>query len=274
MKIEPAELLPGRVLVAVPHMDDAVLACGGTLRQLPDPGQVHVVYASDGRASPEPVVPWRDRVTHDLFAVRRAEALAALSRLGVPPDHLHFLALPDGRLARHRSALRSGLETLARRLEPLQMLVPFRLDQNRDHLAVSRVGFETAAAVGAEVVEYFVYYRLRLLPGGDLRRFLIAERRLEVDITAVAREKRAALDRFTSQVTRFYAWQTRPNLTPALLDAVSCGPETFLRGVPRNASPFARRSAWIRLAHALEPRLKRPKDRLLALAERGMHRAS
>jgi LmbE family N-acetylglucosaminyl deacetylase len=272
--MEPAELLPGRVLVAVPHMDDAVLACGGTLRQLPDASEVHLVYASDGRASPEPVLPWRDRVDDDLFPIRREEARAALARLGVPGDQLHFLELPDGRLRRHRASLVAGLRELTQRIAPERLLIPFRFDQNLDHLAVSRAGFEAAEAIGASVVEYFVYYRLRLLPGGDLRAYLRPEQRVEVDIAAAARDKRAALDCFTSQVTRFYPWQTRPNLTPALLDEVSAGPETFLPGVPRDASPFARASTRIRLLHALEPRLKRPKDRALAIARRGIRRGA
>ena len=51
------DLLRGVVLIAVPHMDDAVLACGGTIAQLPDPERIHLVYATDGIRSPEPVVP-------------------------------------------------------------------------------------------------------------------------------------------------------------------------------------------------------------------------
>lgn len=267
MNVTADELLPGRVLLAVPHMDDGVLACGGTLAQLSDPSRVHVLYASDGRGSPEPVVPWRDRVTDDLFEVRRAEATAALGRLGIPAEQLHFLELPDGQLRRNAAQLRAGLGALVERLAPERLLAPFRYDQNPDHLAVHAAARHCAAP---SLVEYFVYYRMRFLPGGDLRDYLRPELRTEVDIGRVSSEKRAALDCFSSQTTRFYPWQTRPNLTEELLDEVSRGPESFVCDAPAAGRVFARGSSRIRILHRLEPALKRPKDRALALLRRGL----
>ena len=269
MRVTADELLPGRVLLAIPHMDDGVLACGGMIAQLSDPSRVHVVYASDGRSSPEPVVPWRDRVTDDLFEVRRAEAIAAMGRLGVPAEQLRFLELPDGRLRRHGAQLTAGLRTLLDRLRPERMLVPFRYDQNPDHLAVHAAA---RRCTPQSLVEYFVYYRLRFLPGGDLRDYLRPELRAEVDIGAVSSEKRAALDCFASQTTRFYPWQTRPSLTAALLDEVSAAPESFVCDVPAGGNVFARGATRIRILHRLEPTLKRPKDRALALLRRGFAR--
>lgn len=267
MRADADELLPGRVVLAIPHMDDGVLACGGTLAQLTDPGRVHVVYASDGRASPEPLIASRDRVTHDLFEVRRAEAIAAMGRLGVAPQQLHFLALPDRQLRDHVPALRSQLAALLERVGAQRLLAPFRYDQNPDHLALHAA----ARSCGARsLIEYFVYYRLRLLPGGDLRSYLRPELCREVDISAASQTKREALACFESQTTRFYAWQTRPNLTPELLDEVCATPEVFVCDAPPGGRVFARGAARIRLLHRLEPTLKRPKDRALALLRRGL----
>lgn len=270
MRTHADDLLAGRVLLVAPHMDDGVLACGGTLAQLSDPSRVRVVYATDGRASPEPVVPWRDRVTDDLFAIRCEEARQAMRRLGVLPDQLEFLGLPDGHLGRHAASLARELAARVERLRPDVVVAPFRFDQNPDHLALHRAA--RASLAGSALVEYFVYYRLRLLPGRDLRRYLRPEHRREVDIRPVKSAKLAALACFTSQTTRFYPWQTRPNLTPELLEEVSSADEVFLRDAPAGTSVFERSAAWIQVLHALEPRLKRPKDHGLALLKRGLGR--
>jgi hypothetical protein len=72
---------------------------------------------------------------------------------------------------------------------------------------------------------------------------------------------------YESQTTRFYPWQHRPNLTEALLDDVCRTPEVFLRYSPLfpGATVFSRANSWIRMAHVIEPALKRNKDRLSAL---------
>jgi LmbE family N-acetylglucosaminyl deacetylase len=267
--VSAEDLFAGRVLLTVPHMDDGVLACGGTIAQLSDPSRVHVVYASDGRGSPEPVVPWRDRVTDDLFEVRRAEAIAAMSHLGVPKDQLHFLALPDRRLRNHSAKLGSEFQGLVARLAPDRVLAPFRFDQNPDHLAVHAAA---RACSPRSLIEYFVYYRMRFLPGGDLRDCLQPALRSEVDIRAGSEAKRVALDCFASQTTRFYSWQTRPNLTAALLDDVSTAPESFVCDAPAGGDIFVRNATRIRILNRLEPMLKRPKDRAIARLRRGLSR--
>src|SRR5918993_3613102 len=71
---DPAQLFPGTILVVAPHMDDEVLACGGTIARLPSPARVHLVYATDGARSCSPVVPWIDATSAGLSSVRRAES--------------------------------------------------------------------------------------------------------------------------------------------------------------------------------------------------------
>lgn len=274
-QVTAADFFAGPGLVVAPHMDDAVLACGGTLAQLPHKANWHVAYATDGMGSPEPIIPWRDRISPDLGAVRRAEAREAMSCLGIPETNLHFLNLPDGRLRRHKTALRRALVELITQLRPDHVLVPFRYDRHADHLALNHVLTEMVhnGAYGRALTEYFVYHRWRLLPQGDVRHYIRPGLLSEVDISAVAGRKRAALDRFKSQTTCFYSWQARPNLTPDLLDDVSRAPECFLRydpGLP-SATVFDSSVPWIRIAHRLEPFLKKRKDRLLAWWRRGMN---
>jgi LmbE family N-acetylglucosaminyl deacetylase len=274
VQVKVADFLPGSGLIVVPHMDDEALACGGTIAQLPDKTAWHVVYATDGMGSPEPVVPWRDKISPDLSSLRQAEARNAMGFLGIPRQNTHFLNLPDGRLYRHRSALRQALLRFVDELRPDHVLMPFRFDRHPDHLAVNHTLTALAREdrVPGQLTEYFVYYRWRLLPGGDVRRYIRPNLLYQIDIGAVSRQKRSALDCFTSQTTRLYPWQTRANLSSQLLDSVSQEPEMFLRydrTLP-GAAILARAVPWIRIVHRLEPFLKKHKDRAVGWWKRAL----
>jgi LmbE family N-acetylglucosaminyl deacetylase len=270
--VEPKEVFQGVVLIAVPHMDDEVLACGGTIAKLPEKERIHLIYATDGMKAPEPILPWCDTVSPELGAIRRRESKTAMMLLGVPEGNVYFLNLPEGRLERNQEQLFLLMSELIGRIKPHHILLPFRYDRHRDHVALNRV--VTAASLRAlehvQLSEYFVYYRWRLLPKGDVRKYLHAGYLLQVDIGDVSARKRAALECFKSQTTRFYPWQARPNLTPKLLDEVSNDPEFFLRYNPSLPGPlvFASSATWIRLAHRLESPLKRVKDRVVAVWRR------
>jgi LmbE family N-acetylglucosaminyl deacetylase len=262
----------GRVLIIAPHMDDEVLACGGLIALLPDKRCIHVAYATDGMKSPAPVLPGRDSVSPDLGEMRRAESEAAMSVLGVAPANLCFFNLPEGELSSHHADLARRSREHLHRVQPDHVLVPFRFDRHPDHLAVNRAVTEALLEGGyrGQVAEYFVYHRWRLLPAKDIRRYLRPDGLLRLDITGVAVQKRAALDCFSTQTTRYYPWQTRPILTPQLLDEECRGPEFFLRYDP--ASPggrvFKSAATWIRIAHRLEPRLQKWKYVLQTILQR------
>jgi len=242
-------------------MDDEVLACGGLMARLPEKAGIHVVYATDGMRSPAPVIPWRDAITPDLGRRRMEESEAATGLLGVPASNLRFLALPEAELPKHSARLEHLLLQHIADLRPDHVLVPFRFDRHPDHLVINRIVTEARreGRCEAQVTEYFVYYRWRLLPGRDIRAYVRPEHLFEIDITDVARTKRAALARFETQTTRFYPWQTRPILTPTLLDEECVGPEVFLRFDPGVVGAAVLRGPipWIRVVHRLEPRLQK-----------------
>jgi LmbE family N-acetylglucosaminyl deacetylase len=276
MQVEVADFFNGSGLIVVPHMDDEVLGCGGTIALLPDKANWHVVYATDGMGSPEPVLPWRDKVSPALGQIRQDEARAALAVLGIPANNVYFLNIPDGRLRHFPQGLQEALAIWVDELQPDHLLVPFRYDRHPDHLALNRAAtqlVQTGMYRGC-LTEYFVYHQWQMLPTGDVRDYIRPELLYQVDVTAVAQQKRAALDCFKSQTTRFYPWQARPNLTPEMLDAVSQAPELFLRYDPAwpGTTVFDRAVPWIRIAHRLEPWLKKRKDRLVAWARRGIKR--
>jgi LmbE family N-acetylglucosaminyl deacetylase len=270
--VDPGDLFQGTVVMVAPHMDDCVLGCGGTMARLPHREQFFVIYATDGMRSPAPVLPWRDKVSPQLGEARQAEARRALATLGVPSGNIRFLGLPDGRLRNNRKRLEKLLLEAIAGLHPAWVLVPFRYDRHGDHLAVNHAltGASRRGALTAALAEYFVYQSWRLLPAGDVRSYIAPQLLLQVCIEPVAGRKRAALECFTSQVTRYYPWQARPNLTPQLLDEVCRGPEVFLRHDPALPGPriFHGPIGWIRLAHRLEPWLKRQKDCAVALWRR------
>jgi LmbE family N-acetylglucosaminyl deacetylase len=270
---DPAQLFPGTILVVAPHMDDEVLACGGTLARLPGKARIHLAYATDGARAYSPVVPWLDATSPELSSVRRAEATEALGILGVSPNQLHFLDLPDGQLEQEEEALERALGELIGRLRPDQVLIPFRYDRHPDHLAVNRATHSAMQRVKsrAQLFEYFVYYRWRMLRGRDVRTYVRGDAVFAVDIQPVAGRKRSALDCFKSQTTPYYPWQDRPILSQSSLDEVCRNPEIFLRYDPARAgvAVFSRARAWVRFVHAFEPMAKRRKDQAMALIRRG-----
>ncbi|MGH2536987.1 MAG: PIG-L deacetylase family protein [Candidatus Promineifilaceae bacterium] len=270
---DPAEAFEGGLLLAAPHMDDGVLACGGTLAALPDKERIHVVYATDGSRSPIPPYRWQGVASTDLPTIRAGEARAALGTLGIPAANLHFMGLPDGRLGDHVLQVELELRQLIAKLAPASLLVPFRYDRHPDHLALYQAAGQLLARteLRTQLVEYFVYYRWQLLPGGDLRSYLRPEGLLRVDVGPYGPLKRRALECFESQTRRYFSWQERPILPPRRVEEVSQSPEFFLRsGATRpGMAVFERKRLWLKLTFMLEPPLKRCKDSLLALGRRG-----
>lgn len=269
MFADPGEVLKGRVVITAPHMDDEVLACGGTIAKLPDKRQVHLIYATDGTQSPAPASSRPSSASHDLGKIRVDEAKAALSVLEVSEENIHFLSFPDSKLGNYVDELKGVLEELFERIAPSHVLTPFRFDCHPDHLALNRVVTEVVGQepLQAQLTEYFVYYRWRLLPGRDVRKYVRADNLVQIDIQDVSEQKRRALDCFKSQTTKLFGWQQRPILTDTLLSDVCRQPEVFLRydSMFPGARIFTRARTWIQFVHRAEPELKKRKDAMLAL---------
>jgi LmbE family N-acetylglucosaminyl deacetylase len=212
-------------------------------------------------------------VPPDLADIRRSEARAALAYLGVPAHNIHYLDLPDSRLRHHMAELRAGMDRVIDATRPDCILAPFRYDRHPDHLAVHRAVSRGTQGRNVRIMEYFVYQRWRLLPSGDVRRHIRPQHLVVVRVDGVAGRKRAALDQFRSQTTNFFDWQTRPVLSTQLLDDVSGGDEVFLRydrSLAGAAIFYPASRWWIRIAHRLEPALKKAKDRMVELVKRGI----
>lgn len=268
----PGEIFTGTILIVAPHMDDEALACGGLISLLPEKERIHLVYATDGMKSPSPIVPGRDSITPDLGKIRVQESISAMTLLGVPEENLCFLNLPEARLKDVEAELEEKLEKIIREVQPEHIFIPFRYDRHHDHLAVNRVANRICSQFSepVQLVEYFIYYRWRLLPQKDIRKYIPVNQLVKIDISSAAGKKRKALDCFTSQTTIFYPWQTRPILTAKLLDEECQNPEVFLINNPANPDTKVFTSAvlWIRIAHRLEPLLQRWKYKTGSLLKR------
>lgn len=258
MRVEPDQFLPGRVLVLSPHFDDEVLGCGGTLARLSNKQNLHVAYVTDGSASPRLDPSTADQI--DLPKLRATESRNAVAELGVPDGNLHFLWIQEGQVARGMQLLEQSLRALLDEIRPEYVLVPFRFDRHPDHLAVNRVTRRLGQReFGFRMVEYFIYYRTRLLPGGDLRTYIHPRLLVQVEIDRVMAQKRCALACFRTQVTAFVEGQNRPILSQELIDTFCREPEVFLRSDLLTAGdPLFSVPLWyVQLAQTAEWRLKR-----------------
>lgn len=259
--IQSENILQGVVLLLVPHFDDEVLSCGGMLALLPAKERLHVLFATAGDS-----LPTASRKPHaiaDPGTVRQQESIAALDCLGISTERLHFLNLPEKRLATEYARLSEGIGNLIRTISPDTILLPFRFDQHPDHLALASAGRRAASlhAPGANILEYFVYFNYPLLPRKDIRQYCKPDLLYELDISAVSEQKKQALNCFTSQTTLFYPGQCRPVLSATLIAAGAAGPEYLLR-CPADRNPCTLPSALIQGIQHLQPRLKQLKEYL------------
>jgi LmbE family N-acetylglucosaminyl deacetylase len=275
LSVDPAKIFQGVIVILAPHMDDELLACGGTIASLPVKNHIHFVYATDGSKSPVPTLPWLGSTSTDLKTIRTQEAKNALKFLNIPDKNITFLNLPDRKLNKHINELTQKLGKILSDLKPVWLMIPFRYDRHPDHLALNRAAKKACSNLNenkGNIVEYFVYYRWRLLPGGDIRKFIHPGQLLEVDIASKASEKKKALQIYKSQTTLFFSWQDRPILPHQRVDEVSRSPEYFLiyNSDYPGAEIFQQSKTLIRIIHLIEPPLKTIKEMAMALWRRGL----
>ncbi len=172
----------GRILVIAPHMDDEVIACGGTLLLHKALGSaVRIVFVSDSSSAIRDLV-----IAEKMRAIRRAEMQQVQAALGFGPAL--ELGFPDGSLVQHEPAIAARLVDALRAFGPTQVLCPFPVDGHADHQACA---LAFAAATGSagwqgEVLGYEVWSPL----GANLA----------IDIGSVADEKARLIRLYASQI--------------------------------------------------------------------------
>lgn len=160
-----------RTVVVAPHPDDEVLGCGGLIaRQRAHGLDVLVVAVTDGDAAfgaPDAKLAHR----------RRGEQTEACARLGLVPDAIIRLGLPDGEVAQHEAAVTAALRAL---LQPGDLVAaPWPGDHHCDHEAVGRAVTRASTdrrGPAVELVGSLVWGPLRSAPPSTAELPLLALR--------------------------------------------------------------------------------------------------
>lgn len=252
------------ILVLAPHHDDEVLGCGGLIASLREKEKIHITYVSDGAKSPNIPISERGKQKMDLCNIRKGEAIAALSVLGVPEKNLTFLDLPDSKLSQNIHIIIRELKSIINEIKPNIVIAPFSYDRHPDHLAVSRAARSLVLKNNnrIELIEYFIYFNYQLLPRKDIREYVKKKYILSYELGENAAEKLASLKCYKSQFEIFFPWQKRPAVPKDTLVSFSANPEQFFQASQHDGSPFSGLALWVRIVHYLEPRLKSFKDKL------------
>lgn len=256
MVAQTESLLSARILVLAPHMDDETLGCGGTVLLHSAKADVHFFFATDGAASPVPLLSWTAARDASLPEMRRREAHAVAESIGIPDANLHFANLPDGKLAARANDTRNAVRDVIQAARPAMVLAPFRFDVHPDHIGLNRATRSVLRSMDSppKLLEYFVYYRMPFVPGGDIRFAIDPLSLFTVDTAPVANAKRNALDCYRSQTTLLYPWQKRPILTAESLDRRCAEPEYYMAADPHG-----------RLSEGLGPHAQRIRLACLAM---------
>lgn len=142
--VKPASLplrsinsITGSALIVAPHPDDETLGCGGAIALLRALGYpVHVLIISDGTLSHPRSLKYP---APRLQALREAETLEALTKLGIGETETTFLRLPDGSVPTSASpGIRGAVARCRLCLEtvlPETIFLPWRTDPHPDHQA-------------------------------------------------------------------------------------------------------------------------------------------
>jgi len=131
LPLELRRVSRARVLVVAPHMDDAEIACGGTLALHKEAGsEVGILYTTDSGGGEG-----EGPAAASLRRTRRAEAERAASLLGI--EILEVAGFPDGSLSLHEEDLAKLLADRIEAWHPEQVFCPFPADNHRDHQATA-----------------------------------------------------------------------------------------------------------------------------------------
>ena len=203
-------------LIIAPHPDDETLGCGGAialLRKLDI--SVKVLIVSDGTQSHPNSIAYPSSA---LKKLREKESLAALAILGVEPEAVTFLGLPDGavplvlhqdgmveadgeikeRIQEYQNAVASICQYLSN-LTPSIIFLPWRNDPHPDHRASWQL-FTTACKnmnYSPRIIEYPIWD----WDTKQRRDFSKSVSAWRLDISSVLELKKQAIAQYRSQIS-------------------------------------------------------------------------
>jgi LmbE family N-acetylglucosaminyl deacetylase len=177
-------------IVVAPHPDDESLACGGLMVDASREGlRCKVVIVSDGAGShPNSKAYPPER----LAALREEEAKQAGAELGLKPEDILFLRLPDRFVPSEGEEAQRAIEAIvgcASGIGARSLFVSWRHDPHCDHEASYRIAREVQRRAGEiRLFEYVIWgHTLPLLTEVDP----IGGFRIQVDQKALEKKRRA-----------------------------------------------------------------------------------
>ncbi len=195
------EMLQDRPFIVVaPHPDDESLACGGLIADACRQAvRGNVVIVSDGAGShPNSTAYPPDR----LRALREGEAREAGAELGLRPEEMHFLRLPDRFVPHEGEEAERAIEAIvdcAREIGAGSLFVSWRHDPHCDHEASYRIARKVQRRAGEiRLFEYVVWGHT--LPAATKVDPVRSGFRMRMDGEAQER-KRRAIAAYRSQTT-------------------------------------------------------------------------
>lgn len=214
-------------LVLAPHADDESLGCGGLIAAASATGRPpFVLILTDGTGSHPNS---RSYPPARLKAVREQEARNAVAILGLPPERIGFLRLPDTAAPTSGPAFEEAVAAILSVVQATgaaTLLAPWQHDPHCDHLAAHGMATVAAARCGGRHLSYPVW-GWTLPPGASLPG--PAPSGVRLDITAHLPAKRRAIAAHASQHGGLIDDDPAGfQLPPALLDVLTRPYETFL----------------------------------------------
>ncbi len=215
-------------LVLAPHPDDESLGCGGLITACCEQARPPVVVImTDGTGSHPHSAQYQPP---RLRMLREHEAREATARLGLPPERLHFLGLPDGRAPRQGPSFDAAVARMISLLTDAgcgAIVAPWLHDPHCDHEAVQIMAREVARRTGLVLLSYPVW---GWLLAADVTFAEPPIRGWRLDIAAHLTTKRHAIAAHVSQASDLIADdRTGFRLPEELLRVCDRPYEVFLR---------------------------------------------
>ncbi len=262
-QVQPLAGICGPVAVIAPHMDDEVIGCGALLASLAARNEsIHVFFAGEGLGSFSPRFV-ADRGRDRLIDMRYEEAITALGYLGVGPGAVTCGGFREWRFSSNRNALQARLDDWLNVVCPAVVLAPFRLDCHPDHTIIGRLAHSwVSKRADVRLLEYFVYHRLRLIPGGDMRGLIQSHYLRAHRDTSFCKQKEEALRAYVSQVTSIDPVRRIKVLDDAFIAAMVHDAECYLDAGGEPLAKAMRHYCFARQVSYWQFRLKRMRHRL------------
>ena len=130
-------------LIFAPHPDDETLGCGGLLlKKVASKSRIRIVIMTDGGSSHQHLI-----TSDKLAAIRRQEAIDAVSSLGISQENLFFFNFSDGKLQDFHNDAKEMIKQHLQEFNPTQVFVPGDLNIPKDHVATQSAVFSAAEEI-------------------------------------------------------------------------------------------------------------------------------